>query len=156
MLNHLPLVRWCASLLSVLVLPILFFNASPAWAEGSRSLYPSTYPLGGSRANLDLQPGQKYVGKVNRRTFLYVYAQAGEYILLGSRNRIANQDQQGSMQGVINIYSPQDFGTPGDETVPGAPAFTCSESITLNGPNYSGAGRGLIDTRIKENVGPER
>ncbi len=143
------LVRWWANLLAVVVLPSLLFGVSSAWAEGSRSLYPSTYPVGGSRANLDIQPGNKYVGKVNRQTFLYVYAQAGEYILLGSRNRTATN------QGVINVYSPQNFGTPGDETVPGSPAFTCSESITLNGPNYSGAGRGLIDTRNKENVGPK-
>lgn len=149
MLSRLLLVRWWAGLLATMVLPSFLFDASSAWAEGSRSLYPSTYPAGGSRANLDIQPGSKYVGKVNRRTFLYVYAQAGEYILLGSRNRTATN------QGVVNIYSPQDFGTPGDETVPGSPTFTCSETNTLTGPNYSGAGRGLIDARVKENVGPQ-
>jgi hypothetical protein len=103
---------------------------SLAWAEGSRTLYPSTYPTSGGtcantfnrgcRANLDLQPGNRYVGKIHRRTFLYVYAEAGEYVLLGSSNRTTGGD--------ILVYNPHDFGTPGDETLPASADFSCASS----------------------------
>ena len=47
-------------------------------AEGSRSLYPASYPAAsvaaGARANLDLQPSQYYVNRIIRRGFVYVYA----------------------------------------------------------------------------------
>lgn len=128
---------------------------SPAWAEGSRSLYPSTYPgtttcgtgvNQGCRANLDIQPSQSYVGKIKRLTFLYVYAQANEYILLGSRNRNNGGD--------IYIYNPQDFGIPGNETIPVTKNFTCS---TSNSPptSYGGGTKGYIATRAEELAGPK-
>ena len=48
---------------------------SPAYAEGSRSLYPSG--AAGYRADLDLEPAVgQYLGKVLCSTFLYVYAEA--------------------------------------------------------------------------------
>lgn len=121
-----------------------------AYPEGSRSLYPSAYPGGGSRANLDFQPGQLYMGKVRRSGFLYVYAQAGEYILLGSRNR--------SDGGDVFIYNPQDFGTPGNEiynaTTPGTPEFRCSTGSTQPGTHYSGGTLGTASTRVQELAGP--
>lgn len=101
------------------ILTALLFT-SAVRAEGSRTLYPASYPTSGGtcanaanrgcRANLDLQPGNYYVGKVNRRTFLYVYARAGEYVLLGSSNR--------SDGGDILVYAPTDFGTPGMRPCP--------------------------------------
>ena len=130
--------------LSLIMLLVVLIDA-PALAEGSRSLYPSTYPVGGFRANLDLQPSQKYVGKVIRRTFLYVYVEAGEYLLVGSRNR--------SNGGDILVYNPQDFGTPGDETIPGSADFTCSSNAQPLG-SFGGAGRGVIASRAEELAGP--
>jgi len=119
---------------------------SPAWAEGSRSLYPSDYSTSGFRANLDIQPSQSYVGKVKRFTFLYVYAQANEYILLGSRNRNNGGD--------IYIYNPQDFGIPGNETIPGTKNFTCSSTSPPVG-SYGGTGKGIITNRAQELAGPK-
>ena len=66
---------------------LLFVFSQAILSEGSRSLYPATYPAAGSRANLDLQVSQRYMDRVLRRGFMYVYAQAGEYIVLGSSNR---------------------------------------------------------------------
>ncbi len=113
-----------------------------ALAEGSRSLYPAGYEAAYTdegRANLDLTGGATvYLGVVQRRTFIYVYAQAGENILLGSRNRISNN------AGTISLYSPQSFGTKGAETIPGAADFTCSAGTD-----------GLIATRAQELAGPQ-
>lgn len=130
-------------------------TAPTAWAEGSRTLYPSTYPTGsgtcantldrGCRANLDLQPGNRYVGKVQRRTFLYVYAEAGEYVLLGSSNRTTGGD--------ILVYNPQDFGTPGDETLPASADFSCASSTPPAG-SFGGGTLGELNTRAQELAGP--
>lgn len=129
------------------------FTTSPVLAEGSRSLYPASYPGSarcgtgvnqGCRANLDVQPGSTYLGKITRRTFLYVYAQQGEYLLLGSRNRTNGGD--------IRVYNPQDFGNPGQETIPSNFDFACS--VNASGPNYGGGSRGQISTRRNELAGP--
>ncbi len=150
--QELPLRTDYHKILLVIAFSIVIISlccAELAYAEGSRSLYPSTYPAGGYRANLDFQPGQFYVGKVHRRGFLYVYAETGEYILLGSRNRSATPPT-----GDIYIYNPQSFGIPGNETLPGTTDFSCSGGSTEPGPHYFGAGTGLIDTRLKELAGP--
>ncbi|HTH11402.1 MAG TPA: hypothetical protein VMA55_17670, partial [Acidovorax sp.] len=128
---------------------------SLAWAEGSRTLYPSTYPTSGGtcantfnrgcRANLDLQPGNRYVGKIHRRTFLYVYAEAGEYVLLGSSNRTTGGD--------ILVYNPQDFGTPGDETLPASADFSCASSTPPAG-SFGGGTLGQLSSRAQELAGP--
>ncbi len=143
--------RWRRSFAIVgLVLALalgLFGRPVPVWAEGSRSLYPAGYPVGGSRANLDYSAtGSLYLNKVRRRGFLYVYAQQNEYIVLGSRNR--------SNAGDISVYNPQYFGTPGDETVPGTADFTCSGGSAAPGPHYFGGTRGTITTRAQELAGP--
>ncbi len=118
----------------------LVVAAAPAMAEGSRSLYPAGYQAAhadGGRANLDLDAATLYLGVVQRRAFIYVYAVAGENILLGSRNRTA------AGNGPIYVYNPQGFGVRGRETIPAAANFTCSTGTT-----------GLIDTRVKELAGP--
>lgn len=126
------------------LLACLSFASSFAGAEGSRTLYPSTYNASGSRANLDVEGSLAtacssgsvcYAGVVRRNGFLYVYAQAGEYILLGSRSRSAGGD--------IRVYDPQSFGTPGNETRPASADFTCSS-----------AGGGFIADRNAELAGP--
>lgn len=151
---------WRAALLAAVVLPgFLLFSASPVHAEGSRSLYPTSYqvdpncsdtvlvPGAGCRANLDVgQPNSRYVNRVKRRAFLYVYARGGEYILLGSRNR--------SNGGDIRVYNPQGFGVPGDETAPTTPDFTCSGGTAQPGTHFFGETRGIIDTRARELGGP--
>jgi hypothetical protein len=95
-------------------------------AEGSRNLYPASYPSAsvstGARANLDLQPNQRYVNRIIRRGFIYVYAEKDEYILLGSSN-IGNDSGYG---GDVNIYNPQDFGMRGGETIPDTSDFSCT------------------------------
>jgi uncharacterized repeat protein (TIGR01451 family) len=114
-------------------------------AEGSRSLFPAAYPAGGARAPMDVTDNNAYAGVARNRQFLYVYAQAGEFILLGSRNR--------SNGGDIFVYNPQSFGTRGLETVPGTADFTCSAATPPPG-SFSGAGRGTIATRAAELAGP--
>lgn len=118
------------------------FAAFTAQAEGSRTLYPSTYGdsvTDEGRGNLDLGDiNTVYLGVVPRRTFVYVYAQAGEHILTGSRNRTA------ANFGRIRIYDPQSFGEKGAETIPGSANFTCLSGTT-----------GLISTRAEELAGPE-
>ena len=140
--------KFVASSVCILFIFGATLRSSGARAEGSRSLYPSTYPAAGFRANLDLQPGpaNKYVSRVMRRGFLYVFAQAGEYIVLGSRNR--------SNGGDISVFNPQSFGTPGDETIPGTASFTCSGGSATPGPHYFGGTRGTISTRAQELAGP--
>lgn len=129
--------------------------AGEARADGSRDLFPAGYT--GSRANLDLQPAQVYVGVIRRRTFVYVYAQAGEYILLGSSNRIDS-----NAAGNIQVFDPQAFGTRGDETIPVTASFDCAAGAIggATGPHFfgdpAGAGNitGAIASRSAELAGP--
>jgi large repetitive protein len=139
--------RWQSLLRACLGL-VLVAAASTAVAEGSRSLYPSTYPAAGFRADLDLTGATNlYAGVTARRQFLYVYATAGDFILLGSSNR-ANGGN-----GDITAYNPQSFGTKGNETIPVTANFTCSATTPPVG-SFSGATRGLIAGRANELAGP--
>lgn len=127
---------------------LLGFWSGLAQAEGSRSLYPANYltqyPIG-ARADLDISDASgSYINQIRRRALLYVYAQAGEYITLGSRNRSGGGD--------INVYNPQSFGTPGNETLPVTPDFTCGGGSTQPGTHYSGGG--TIASRTQELAGP--
>lgn len=132
--------------ISLAVLTLLCLIIPPVFGEGSRSLYPASYPAAGSRANLDLQPGQRYMDRVLRRGFNYVYAEAGEYIVLGSSNI--------GFGGDIQVYNPQDFGIPGDETLPASIDFTCSGGTSEPGTHFAGAGLGAIASRGEELAGP--
>ncbi len=118
--------------LALLALPFCM----SAFAEGSRTLYPSTYNAAGSRGVLDASNATNFAGVAAGNQFLYVYARAGENILLGSRNR--------SNGGDVFVYNPQSFGAKGSETIPGTANFSCS----------SQAGRGTIATRAQELAGP--
>ncbi|QFU74164.1 hypothetical protein EY643_00035 [Halioglobus maricola] len=115
-------------------------------AEGSRTLYPESYPSNGARANLDLQPSNSYMERISRRGFTYVYAEVGEYILLGSSNRTTAGD--------ILVYNPQDFGVPGDETIPAGVDFSCDTGTSETGTHYSGGTLGEITSRNEELAGP--
>ena len=125
---------------ALLTLAAALLPIAPALAEGSRNLYPAgTEAIAGAgRGALDVSdPTQSYLNVVRRRGFIYVYAQAGERILLGSRNRTA------AGVGIIQVYNPQDFGTRGAETLPGSASFTCTSGTD-----------GLIATRAQELAGP--
>ncbi|MGA9333486.1 MAG: hypothetical protein WBV39_04345, partial [Rudaea sp.] len=125
---------------------ILACAALTGFAEGSRTLYPSTYPAAGFRADLDLTDATNlYAAVAARRQFLYVYAKTGEYILLGSSNRANGGD--------IRVYNPQSFGTKGNETIPGTADFTCSATTPPAG-SFSGGTLGTIAARANELAGP--
>ncbi|MBK9654184.1 MAG: hypothetical protein IPO66_01445 [Rhodanobacteraceae bacterium] len=114
-----------------------------AWAEGSRTMFPNGTL--GARAPMDLANNALYAGVANNRQFIYVYAQANEYILAGSSNRNNGGD--------VFIYNPQSFGARGNETIPGTADYTCSTSNTPPA-SYGAAGRGVVTTRVAELAGP--
>ncbi len=124
-------------------------------AEGSRTLYPASYTA--ARASMDLTSNSQYVGQVSRRQFLYVYARAGELILLGSRNRPA-----GAAGGDIRVWSSAtgNFGTKGNETLTGPPTsgtqvFSCDlTGVAQPANSFAGTSRGAIASRAQELAGP--
>ncbi len=141
------------SKLKTVVWAALMLLHGASFAEGSRSLYPAGYPTTGnaSRASLDVSdPASKYANVVKRSGFLYVYAQAGEYILVGSSNVASG--------GRVLVYDPQSFGVPGSEiydpSSPGSPDFTCSGAATPPPGSYAGGTLGQISTRAMELAGP--
>ncbi|MBO3457854.1 DUF11 domain-containing protein [Aetokthonos hydrillicola Thurmond2011] len=128
--------RWLGSL--ALLLCTWSYWIQPAQAEGSRTLYPSSSPAGSARANLEWRTDQ-YGGIVTRRTLLKVYANQGEYILLGS-----SAVGQGSAD--ILVFNPgQVSGSIGSEIIPATPNFKCS----------SQPGQGYISSRTQELAGPQ-
>lgn len=70
------LARLAARLVGIAALSIAAaVTATPAHAEGSRSLYPATYNAAGFRADLDVSdPATLYLNVAKRSAFLYVYA----------------------------------------------------------------------------------
>jgi len=119
----------------------------PVYAEGSRNLYPSG--ISGSRANLEWRTssyGPTSGTKIKRRTLLWVYANSGEYILLGS-------SAVGRSNGDAVIYnSSQIAGTKGQETIMGSPVFSCSTQRA--GVGNLGATQGQIADRAQELLSP--
>lgn len=125
---------------------------SGAWAEGSRTIMPGSYPAGGGRGTLSLRGSNVlYAGVAQERQFLYVYAEAGEYILVGSSNRATVGGTVGN--GDVQIFAPTNFGARGNETRPGTVAFSCA-ATTPPANSYSGTGRGGIGSRTIELAGP--
>ncbi len=123
------------------------FTGTAAFAEGSRTLFPAV-PAPAFRADLDLTADTAatvpYVGVTQRRQFIYVYANAGEYILFGSSNRNNGGD--------VLVFNPQSFGTKGAETIPATADFQCS----VNAPagSFGGGTLGNIAARTNELAGP--
>jgi hypothetical protein len=129
--------RFLRLAVSSMVAAAISMSASgPVNAEGTRTLHPAAGD--GSTGNRGVMDVSNTVnaGVVRTRQFLYVYAEAGEVILLGSRNR--------SNGGDIFVYNPQSFGARGNETIPGTADFTCSSQV----------GRGTIASRTAELAGP--
>jgi len=131
--------RKCLTTLALTTIALSFgYQLKPALSEGSRNLYPSTTPTGATRANLEWRT-DVYGGLILRRTLLKVYANQGEYILLGS-------SAEGVNSGNIQIFNPgRVSGTPGKETIPSTSDFQCT----------SQAGRGFISSRTQELAGPQ-
>jgi len=71
--------------LAALSIASLALGPDMAHAEGSRSLYPADYESnsGRTRAALRVDPDDHYFDSIPDTHFLYVYAEAGEYILVG-------------------------------------------------------------------------
>ncbi|MEO7323292.1 MAG: hypothetical protein ABIW82_00525, partial [Dokdonella sp.] len=122
----------------------MVIGACAVHAEGSRSLFPAGYPAAGFRAAMDVRTGNTYASVVAGNQFLYVYAKAGEFILVGSSNRANGGD--------IFVYNPQSFGTPGVETIPGTAAYTCSAAAPVG--SFGGGTRGQLTSRNNELAGP--
>ncbi len=126
----------------VLLLSAIAALATPARSEGSRDLYPAG--MTGSRANLEWRTNSYGSGSTSllRRTVLQVYANQGEYILLGS-------SAIGVNSGDVLIYGATS-GRIGNETL-SSQLFSCSTQriSTLN------TNQGQITTRNQELAGPD-
>ncbi len=132
-------------------------TSAPLHAEGSATLYQNGQ---GSRAFLEwragnnIQTGSYLGGRLIRRTLLRVYANAGEFILLGS-----SATGQGLSESLI--FSPGQVPLPSNNRTPGQPSIVGTEPIP-NNPTFScnaqrtatGANLGLIATRAQEQTGP--
>lgn len=150
-------LRRRAQLVAALLLcSLLLWPTQPAAAEGSRSLYPASYPSNGFRANLEWHNDQNRYGPANefnliRRTLLRVYAEAGEYILAGS-SAIDVPDLSGAAdQGDILIYDQILGGRIGNEILPTTPVFSCKAQRD----STSNSNQGRISSRSQEIAGPD-
>ncbi len=137
--------RWISLLLSLIF--FLGVSSSFVWlvvqAEGSRNLYPAT--VTGFRANLEWRNSFYGNNFIRRQTLLKVYAEAGEFILLGS-------SAVGIGNGDIRIYNPGTVtGRIGDETIPAIPDFSCEQQRALT----SNLNQGRITNRAQELAGPD-
>lgn len=116
-------------------------------AEGSKNIWPISAPAcseldaGSCRANLEWREDSYGfgIGKMYRRTLLYVYLNAGEKLLLGST-------AQGINASDIQVFSPGAVtGAPGNETIPPTSALSCNGQLPL----------GVITSRTQELAGAQ-
>ena len=184
-----PLKIMGARFVPSLILSLCAFGFSlPAMGEGSRTLYPSTADPNQYRSQIEwtnrtlLGPPGANV-HIQRRTLLRVYANPGEYILLGSSainvpniaNNAPNFVSRNGGNGDIVLYEPSEvtFNTVGDEELPGivpdeggtaigTPLFTCNGNGRVNaagtgnfGDRMGDSNRGIIATRAQELAGPQ-
>ena len=119
------LIKLLVSCLALLFCVAVAYQAQPASAEGSRDLYPNGAT--GSRANIEWR-NSYYGGALLRRTLLKVYANAGEYILLGSSAIGAPLAPPNYLTSVADIlvYNPGLVtGAIGSESIPATASFSC-------------------------------
>src|SRR5690625_3344910 len=102
---------------------LLLFSTS-ALSEGTRSLHPAGAT--GNRAVMDVTGNDVFAGVARARQFLYVYAEEGEVILLGSIN-VGNDD------GDIHVFNPQTFGSPVAEHIPVYAVCACLGDTSVPG-----------------------
>lgn len=148
--------------------------ATGAWAEGTPTMYPQGYFPGesgfdtshrdvGRAPMMLLDPTgtsngtpNKYVGVINKRTFLYVYAKAGEKIVaVASTSASSNTGNVGA-----TIYRPTlggNFGTKGGESPAGfntasvtATAISGANAAARRTSELSGPGVGWAMTNAYE------
>jgi len=122
----------------------------PVQAEGSRDLYPSSAT--GYRADLEWRTstyGPTSGNNLKRRTLLQVYANAGEYILLGSSSMNSKTDSGGAGMADITIFGTS-TGAVGNENLSNS-LFTCSSQRTKSG----NTNQGQISSRNQELAGPD-
>lgn len=139
--------------LAPFVLSMAFVHATgPAHAEGSRTLFPAgslSSDAGGTpnaTRSLLYYGNQTYIGIVRQQNFFYVYAEAGEYILLGTSGA----------RNALRLFAPpapgqslaDRFGTPGLEDT-----ASLGTALTLSGTNCSSTD-GNIANRTAELAGP--
>jgi hypothetical protein len=137
----------------LLAIGLILAHVRPAGAEGSRDLYPNGLP--GSRANLEWRtssygPTGPPDSSLPRRTLLKVFANAGEFILVGSS---AVGVASGGTTGDILIYNPGTVtGVIGKEVIPGSASYSClAQASGVGGlPN-----QGRILSRAQEVAGPD-
>jgi hypothetical protein len=132
--------------LFLLICGALLAVPNTALGEGSRTLYPRDSTPDISRANLEWRT-DSYGGEnfLSRRTLLKVYANAGEYILLGS-------SAVGVESGNILVYNPNLVeGEIGRETIPPQPSFSCEAQRSEPGAVTD---QGRIASREEEVIGP--
>jgi uncharacterized repeat protein (TIGR01451 family) len=122
---------------------VLIATAVNVFADGSQNLYASGAT--GSRANTEWRTGSYGAGAITRRTLLHAYATTGEFLLVGST-------AMGKGAADILIWNPGLVtGTPGNETIPVTPSFSCAAQRTVSGI----ATQGEITSRAEELAGPD-
>lgn len=129
---------------------VVNFQSQPVQAEGSRDLYP--YGASGARANIEWR-NSMYGSTVKRRTLLKVYANAGEYILLGSSAIDAPSTSLIPTSAAdIVVYNPGLVtGKIGSEILPATPSYSCLQQRSQTGNGL----QGRIGTRTQELAGPD-
>ena len=126
--RHLKTGGIVAILLSAVLAPL-------AKAEGSRDMFPSGAP--GNRGHIEWR--NDFTTGFRRRTLFRVFANQGEYILLGS-------SAVGVNQGDIEIFHPGTVaGQVANEVLPATADFTCSSAQPT---------QGFIANRAQELAGP--
>ena len=148
-----------ARMLFVLVLTLAVFAAAAglARAEGSAQLYPVNATCapnsasGSCRANIEWRTdayGPSSGAQVRRRSYMQVYANAGEVLAMGS-------SAVGVGSGDILVYNPGVVADSNAEPLPaivtGVNGFRCSDQRTTSGI----AAQGRITSRAQELAGPQ-
>ncbi|HEX2916673.1 MAG TPA: SdrD B-like domain-containing protein [Chloroflexia bacterium] len=137
----------------------LVIVAAPAYAEGSRDLYPTNGTCqpnssnGSCRANIEFRSNTSYgpdgSTHILRRTLLEVYAKAGEVIEMGS-------SAVGVGSGDIIVFNPGRVTNYNQYPLPavnsGVDGFKCSAQRASN-PGITGLGK--ITSRAQELAGPQ-
>jgi len=122
---------------------VFIASAFNVLADGSQNLYPNG--ASGFRANTEWRTSSYGNGAVLRRTLLHAYATTGESLLVGST-------AMGTGAADILIWDPGLVtGTPGVETIPGTPSFSCAAERLSSGV----AAQGEITSRAEELAGPD-
>jgi hypothetical protein len=158
-------------LIALIAVAALFAPAGPdaAFAGGSNTLYPAGSGTNGFRANIEWRTSNYAGAALKRRTLIFAYVKAGEYIQVASSAVGISRTAGGvTTTGDIFIYNPGliDIGVNkekiGQETLTGQndplvpsaanASFSCLAQRAAN-PGIPGLGQ--IRTRAQELAGPK-